>query len=62
MHRNIQYYRAARERTFIMKNPVSGLFVDVFYAFFTVAAWPQTKDVEKHSCQQSTVLTVLTEI
>lgn len=50
--------KAAQERTFIMKNPVSRLCVDVLYAFFTVAAQPQTKDVEKHSCQQLTVLTV----
>lgn len=58
MHRHIQNYKAAQERTFMMKNPVSWLFVDAFHGFFTVAAQAQTKDVEKHSCQQLTVLTV----
>lgn len=59
MQRNIQYYKAAQVRTFIMKNPVfQGYLLMFSYAFFTVAAQPQTKDVEKHSCQRLTVLTV----
>lgn len=51
-----EIYSAIRQHK---SGPVSRLFVDgFFYAFFTVAAQPQTKDVEKHSCQQLTVLTV----